>query len=96
MKKFFILLTVVLLSACSYQRFKFSESQPTSYPYETKSIFFVSGIGQTDNIDVKKICGSYEVQAVETSYSFVDGVLGLFTYGLFTPKSYKVWCKPQQ
>jgi hypothetical protein len=94
MKKIFILLTIIILSACSYQRFNFSDKQPVTYPYETKSNFFVSGIGQTDNINLKEICGSAsQVETIETSYSFTDGLLTLFTYGIWSPKTYKVWCK---
>ncbi len=94
MKKCLIMLAVLFsVTACSYQRFNFTEKQPMSYPYETKSNFFIAGIGQTDHINVKEICGSSQVEAIETSYSFTDGILNLFTYSIWAPKTYKVWCK---
>ncbi len=93
MKKVFVLLVVLFLSACSYQRFNFTGKQPKTFPYETKSNFFVGGIGQTDYIDLKDICGSYDVEAIETSYSFTDGLLNLLTSGIWAPRTYKVWCK---
>ncbi len=95
MKRYlFVFLSLLSLTACSHQRFNFSDKQPVTYPYETKSNFFVAGIGQTDNINVKEICGSVaDVETIETSYSFTDGILSLFTYGIWSPKTYKVWCK---
>ena len=48
--------------------------------------FFVSGIGQKKTVDAAKICGSAEsVVKTETQQTFVNGLLGFITLGIYTP-----------
>lgn len=93
MKKIILVILVVILGACSHQRFNLTNGQPMYYPYEDKSHFFIAGLGQRDNININEICGDKKVEAIETNYNFVDGIINLFTYGIYTPRSYSVWCK---
>ena len=55
----------------------------------TKTIthhFFVSGIGQKKTVDAAKICGGAEnVVKTETQQTFVNGLLGFITLGIYTP-----------
>ena len=47
--------------------------------------FFVSGIGQK-TVDAAKICGGAEnVVKTETQQTFVNGLLGFITLGIYTP-----------
>ena len=51
--------------------------------------FFVSGIGQT--VDAAKICGGAEnVVKTETQQTFVNGLLGFITLGIYTPLEARV------
>ena len=54
--------------------------------------FFVSGIdGKT--IDTAKICGGAEnVVKTETQQTFVNGLLGFITLGIYTPLEARVYC----
>ena len=53
--------------------------------------FFVSGIGQKKTVDAAKICGGAEnVVKTETQQTFVNGLLGFITLGIYTPLS--VYC----
>ena len=48
--------------------------------------FFVSGIGQKKTVDAAKICGGAEnVVKTETLQTFVNGLLGFITLGIYTP-----------
>ena len=62
----------------------------------TKSIthhFFVSGIGQKKTVDAAKICGGAEnVVKTETQQTFVNGLLGFITLGIYAPLEARVYC----
>ena len=50
--------------------------------------FFVSGIGQKKTVDAAKICGGAEnVVKTETQQTFVNGLLGFITLGIYTAGS---------
>ena len=61
----------------------------TNNSSSTKTIthhFFVSGIGQKKTVDAAKICGGAEnVVKTETQQTFVNGLLGFITLGIYTP-----------
>ena len=47
--------------------------------------FFVSEIGQKKTVDAAKICGGAEnVVKTETQQTFVNGLLGFITLGIYT------------
>ena len=53
--------------------------------------FFVSGIGQKKTVDAAKICGGAEnVVKTETQQTFVNGLLGFITLGIYTPAGSRV------
>ena len=54
--------------------------------------FFVSGIGQK-TVDAAKICGGAEnIVKTETQQTFVNGLLGFITLGIYTPLEARVYC----
>ena len=55
--------------------------------------FFVSGIGQKKTVDAAKICGGAEnVVKTETQQTFVNGLLGFITLGIYTPLEARAYC----
>ena len=55
--------------------------------------FFVSGIGQKKTVDAAKICGGAEnVVKTETQQTFVNGLLGFITLGIYAPLEARVYC----
>ena len=62
----------------------------------TKTIthhFFVSVGGQKKTVDAAKICGGAEnVVKTETQQTFVNGLLGFITLGIYTPLEARVYC----
>ena len=66
---------------------RFVQNKPaTVAPKETITHhFFVSGIGQKKTVDAAKICGGAEnVVKTETQQTFVNGLLGFITLGIYT------------
>ena len=51
--------------------------------------FFVSGIGQKKTVDAAKICGGAEMLN-KTQQTFVNGLLGFITLGIYTPLEARV------
>ena len=51
--------------------------------------FFVSGIGEK-TVNAAKICGGAENVKAETQQTFVNGLLGFITLGIYTPLKYVV------
>jgi hypothetical protein len=100
MKKIFLLIFVLLVvSDCATQRIYTTEDQSARIPtHEGTSHFFLYGIAQTREYSAEQICQDRTVLAVETQYSFVNGLLTVITYGLYYPMSYTVYCgkKPKK
>ncbi|QQG26739.1 lipoprotein [Pectobacterium carotovorum] len=94
MKK--ILSTAVLalvLTGCAQQTFTVKNESVATPKQTTTSHFFVSGIGQEKTIDAAAICGgSDKVVRTETQVTFVNGLLGLLTLGIYTPREARVYC----
>lgn len=60
--------------------------------YEKSQSFFLFGLIGESFIDVKSICGDRPVKQMQTQETFVDGLLGSVTLGIYTPRTASVWC----
>ena len=91
-----LLITCVLLASlagCATQSFTLNADATTKPERETMQTFFINGLGQEQTIDAAKVCGGAEkVAKIETIEKFTDGLLGLITYGIYTPRTAKVYC----
>jgi len=77
-------LLALSLTGCAQQTFVM---KTTSQP------FFVSGIGQRKSIDAAQVCGGQEkVNRVEVQQTFVNGLLSVVTFGIYTPREARVYC----
>ena len=94
MKKVTALLLVGILSGCSTQSYNVNGGAGKEPTKETMQAFFVHGRGQTQEMDAASICGGAEnVAKVESHMSFLNGFLGAITWGIYTPRQAKVYCK---
>ena len=94
MKKMLLATALALLITGCAQRWLCSKQTGSS---STKGNhhhhFFVSGIGQKKTVDAAKICGGAEnVVKTETQQTFVNGLLGFITLGIYTPLEARVYC----
>ena len=87
MKKCYSLLRWPCCAGCAQQTFTVQNKPAAVAPKETITHhFFVSGIGQKKTVDAAKICGGAEnVVKTETQQTFVNGLLGFITLGIYTP-----------
>ena len=76
----------LLITGCAQQTFTVQNKPAAVAPAETITHhFFVSGIGQKKTVDAAKICGGAEnVVKTETQQTFVNGLLGFITLGIYT------------
>ena len=81
----------LLITGCAQQTFTVQNKPAAVAPKETITHhFFVSGIGQK-TVDAAKICGGAEnVVKTETQQTFVNGLLGFITLGIYTPLEARV------
>jgi hypothetical protein len=94
MKKITTLLLIGILSGCSTQSYNINGGAGNEPTKEKMQAFFVSGLGQTQEMDAAKICGGVEkVAKVESHMSFLNGFIGTITFGIYTPRQAKVYCK---
>ena len=93
MKKMLLATVALLITGCTQQTFTV-QNKPAVAPKETITHhFFVSGIGQKKTVDAAKICGGAEnVVKTETQQTFVNGLLGFITLGIYTPLEARVYC----
>ena len=82
------------ITGCAQQTFTVKTNRRLVAPKETITHhFFVSGIGQKKTSDAAKICGGAEnVVKTETQQTFVNGLLGFITLGIYTPLEARVYC----
>ena len=89
MKKMLLATALALLiTGCAQQTFTVQNKPAAVAPKRKPSpiIFFVSGIGRRKLSDAAKICGGAEnVVKTETQQTFVNGLLGFITLGIYTP-----------
>ena len=94
MKKLSLLtLAALLATGCTYQKFNLDDSRTATPTYEGTNHFFFWGLGATKEVNPKEVCGAKGVSAVETSYGFIDGLATGITYGIYSPRTYAVYCK---
>ena len=95
MKKILATVTMIAaLSGCCTQNFPLNNDRmPTVPTYEGTSHFILWGLGQEKTINPKDVCGKKKVTAVNTHYSFVQGLITGITYGIYSPRGYSVYCE---
>ena len=94
MKKMLLATALALLiTGCAQQIYCSKQTGSSSTKETITHHFFVSGIGQKKTVDAAKICGGAEnVVKTETQQTFVNGLLGFITLGIYTPLEARVYC----
>ena len=78
----------LLITGCSTDVYCSKQTGGSSTKKTITHHFFVSGIGQKKTVDAAKICGGAEnVVKTETQQTFVNGLLGFITLGIYTAGS---------
>lgn len=87
-------LLAILASGCTTQTYLMANGGNSTASYNKMQPFFVSGIGQEQEVNAAEVCdGADKIAKVQTQQTFLNGLLGNLTYGLFTPRQIRVYCK---
>ncbi|WP_378080379.1 Bor family protein [Aeromonas bestiarum] len=94
MKKMVLTAVVALMmTGCAQQGFTVHQGTTASPTKEVTHHFFISGLGQSKTIDAAAVCnGADKVVRVEAQHTFVNGLLGFVTFGIYTPREARVYC----
>jgi hypothetical protein len=85
----------LMLVGCATQTFQINPTSTgsVSTTKEDRQAFFVSGLGQTQTMNAAEICGgANKIIKVEAEHTFIDGLLGCLTWGIYTPRMARVYC----
>lgn len=93
-----VALLAILTSGCATQNYLVSSSEAPNVAVkpsaEKMQTFFVSGLGQEQEIDAAKVCqGQQNVASIQTKANFINVVLGVVSNGIYTPRQISVYCK---
>lgn len=81
------------MSGCATQTFTMNGGGSVEPDVQLMQAFFVDGLGQEKELNAVEICGNIDkVAKVESGLRFVDGLLSVLTYGIYTPRTAKVYC----
>lgn len=85
---------LMTLSACATQRhYVNSYTLSGTRAVKEDQDFFVYGIGQTQEVNAASICGGqHRVAATESKQTPVNVVLGVVTFGIYTPRQQTTYC----
>lgn len=85
-----VLSTALILSSCHTMRFTVDTSEVANVVEERKSFWFW-GLTPARTVDVSQHCPQGAV-AVKEETTFVDGLFGLITLGIWSPRSSWYYC----
>ena len=91
-----VVMVAALMTGCANQRFNIAgELSPTpTAKLDDSQAFFVSGIGQKQTVNAAQVCGgAAKVEGVAVEQTALDGLLGVLTFGVYTPRTARVYCK---
>lgn len=85
---------LVFFVGCANTKFNIQDRNDGLQPrYVANQHYFLGGIGQEKNIDPAQICGEKEkIARVETQQTFVNGLVTLLTWGIYSPLTARVYC----
>ncbi|GAA5189253.1 Bor family protein [Ferrimonas gelatinilytica] len=89
------LMVLTGLTACSTVTIK---PDPAVYvnqvpSYQDTRHFFFWGLAGEERVNVSEICKEKSVAQMQSQQTFVNGLLGWVTLGIYAPHSVKVWCE---
>lgn len=93
-KLFGVLFASAFLFGCAAQTFTINGENAEVPTSEKSQTFFISGLGQEQVTNAAQICGgAVNIIKVEAQQTFINALLGAITWGIYTPRSAKVYCK---
>jgi len=83
-----------LLVSCATQQFTVNDPSLGIERKNRLDNFFIGGIGQDVQTRAADLCnGSENVVRIETQLTFINSAINLLTWGIWTPRQSRVYCK---
>ena len=82
--------STVTITPGSQQKVPSSSIAPS---YQQTHHFFLWGLVGKTSIDVNEVCGGQKVKQMQTQTTFLNGLLGGLTIGIYAPHTAKIWCE---
>lgn len=60
--------------------------------YQVSKNYFFWGLAGVHTIDVADVCDGKPAEQLQSQFTFLNGLLGQITLGIYLPKTAKVWC----
>lgn len=79
-----------MMSSCYSHKFTIGEGPKSGVVLEEKNNFFLFGLIPGKVSDPQKMAGDAKDYQVTEVHKFVDGFLGVLTFGIYTPYTTKV------
>lgn len=84
----------LMLGGCAAQTFTINGDTKATPTLQESQHFFVNGLAQGKTADVAGICGGVDkIIKVEAQQTFVNGIWSVLSFGIYTPRDVKVYCK---
>ena len=95
MKTTGIILLALLLSACSTITVRTDNEHEAqrSPDYQERFTFWWWGLKGEYTINVREVCVGKPVEQMQTVHDIVDVAGTLFTLGIYSPRTARVWCQ---
>jgi hypothetical protein len=86
---------VGLLGGCSTVTInpEASKKLVTTPTYQESRSFYLWGLVGEQRVNVHEVCNGSPVKQMQSQQTFINGLLGAITLGIYAPHSVKVWCE---
>lgn len=85
-----ILVLSVVLTSCFSQTYTVGSGAKTGLTVKKKNHFLILGLVPLETASPTEMAGETTDYTVNNQQSFVDGLLGIITFGIYTPSSTSV------
>lgn len=68
-----------------------SNTEPTYK--DTKAFYLGGAIPGSQDVSIKEACGEKKAKQVVMENEFLDGFFTIITFGIYSPRTVKIWCQ---
>jgi len=92
--KFILIILTLLICACSSVTVRTdSETESSNSPsFQQSYSYWWWGLRGEHSVNVREVCNGQPVEQMQSTYTITDALVGLFTLGIYAPRSARVWC----
>ena len=93
--KLLVLSICLFLISCSTVTIRPDDriKQSSGHTIEKQENYFLFGLVGEHHVNVQEACAGKSISQAQAHTTFIDGLLGVVTLGIYTPRSYRLWCQ---